>query len=413
MGVSAAFSADSLGVAPVDAHGLRALDGQARQTRTAHRQGRHLHPDGGIRRRGGLRAGTFSAPSSPDIPDICRKACSARLRAANSEPSCAGKKTPCKFSSAAPMPSCSITFTATACSPATGWSASPARCRKPPAICPKAAACGFSKSAQARPVSRRNCCRCSSAGSTPTPSPTFPPASSRRRTRNSRPSPRWNTRCWILRSLRPDQDFEPGTYDFIVGTNVLHAVADVRVTLKMLHELLVPGGTLMFMDVATPQLWIESVFGLMQGWWHLTDRDLRPDQPLMQRAQWESALKQAGFAETASMPGLNGPGRRRHKSASSAGKVARAVAAIARTGRSARSLLGRLRRRGRTRKRSRRASHRRRIALPHRAPGREVRPHGCGHLHHPRPRAGRLETAFRRLARRRTAGSLRLSLDAR
>lgn len=104
-----------------------------------------------------------------------------------------------------------------------------------------------------------------------------------------------------------DQDFEPETYDFIVGTNVLHAVADVRVTLKMLHELLAPGGTLMFMDVATPQLWTEAVFGLTQGWWHLTDRDLRPDQPLMQRAQWEAALKEVGFAETASMPGLNGP----------------------------------------------------------------------------------------------------------
>ncbi|MCX6872958.1 MAG: SDR family NAD(P)-dependent oxidoreductase [Verrucomicrobia bacterium] len=104
-----------------------------------------------------------------------------------------------------------------------------------------------------------------------------------------------------------DQDFEPGTYDFIVGTNVLHAVADVRMTLNMLHELLVPGGTLMFMDVATPQLWIESVFGLTQGWWHLTDRDLRPEQPLMQRAQWEAALKEVGFAETISMPGLNGP----------------------------------------------------------------------------------------------------------
>lgn len=104
-----------------------------------------------------------------------------------------------------------------------------------------------------------------------------------------------------------DQDFEPGSYDFIVGTNVIHAVADVRVTLKMLHELLVPGGTLMFMDVATPQLWTESVFGLTQGWWHLTDRDLRPDQPLMQRDQWESAMKQAGFTETISMAGLRGP----------------------------------------------------------------------------------------------------------
>lgn len=104
-----------------------------------------------------------------------------------------------------------------------------------------------------------------------------------------------------------DQDFAADSYDFIIGTNVLHAVADVRATLKNLHELLVPGGTLMFMDVASPQLWTESVFGLTQGWWHLTDRDLRPEQPLMQRDQWEAALKHAGFAETTSIPGLQGP----------------------------------------------------------------------------------------------------------
>lgn len=104
-----------------------------------------------------------------------------------------------------------------------------------------------------------------------------------------------------------EQGFEPCTYDFIVGTNVIHAVADVRATLKHLHELLVPSGTLMFMEVATPQLWTESVFGLTSGWWHLTDRDLRPEQPLMQRAQWESALKESGFAETTSLPGLHGP----------------------------------------------------------------------------------------------------------
>ena len=104
-----------------------------------------------------------------------------------------------------------------------------------------------------------------------------------------------------------DQDFEAGSYDFIVGTNVLHAVADVRVTLKMLHDLLAPGGTLMFMDVASPQLWTEAVFGLTEGWWHLTDSDLRPEQPLMQRDQWEAALKEVGFAETASLPGFQGP----------------------------------------------------------------------------------------------------------
>ncbi len=104
-----------------------------------------------------------------------------------------------------------------------------------------------------------------------------------------------------------DQGFEADAYDFIVGTNVLHAVADVRATLKVLHEVLRPDGTLMFVDVATPQLWTEAVFGLTSGWWHLTDHDLRPEQPLMQRAQWEKALRDVGFVQTLSIPGLHGP----------------------------------------------------------------------------------------------------------
>jgi acyl transferase domain-containing protein/NADPH:quinone reductase-like Zn-dependent oxidoreductase/SAM-dependent methyltransferase/acyl carrier protein len=104
-----------------------------------------------------------------------------------------------------------------------------------------------------------------------------------------------------------DQDFEAGAFDFVVGTNVLHAAADVRIALKHIYELLAPGGTLLFMDLATPQLWTESVFGLTSGWWRFADRDLRPDHPLLQRAQWEAVLRETGFSETASLPGLRGP----------------------------------------------------------------------------------------------------------
>jgi acyl transferase domain-containing protein/NADPH:quinone reductase-like Zn-dependent oxidoreductase/SAM-dependent methyltransferase/acyl carrier protein len=104
-----------------------------------------------------------------------------------------------------------------------------------------------------------------------------------------------------------EQEFEPGTFDFIIGTNVLHAVKDVRAALRNLHGLLAPGGSLIFMDTATPQLWTETVFGLTSGWWRFTDRDLRPEQPLLKRAQWEAVLQETGFAETASLPGLIGP----------------------------------------------------------------------------------------------------------
>jgi SAM-dependent methyltransferase len=104
-----------------------------------------------------------------------------------------------------------------------------------------------------------------------------------------------------------EQGLDAATFDFIIGTNVLHAVRDVRAALRNLQGLLAPGGSLIFMDTATPQLWTETVFGLTSGWWRFTDRDLRPEQPLLKRAQWETVLRETGFVETASLPGLIGP----------------------------------------------------------------------------------------------------------
>jgi len=104
-----------------------------------------------------------------------------------------------------------------------------------------------------------------------------------------------------------EQGFDAESFDLIVGTNVLHALSDLRSGLQNLHSLLVPGGSLLFMDVANPQLWTDAVFGLTSGWWRFTDRDLRPLHPLLGRDQWEKLLRECGFAATASIPGLLGP----------------------------------------------------------------------------------------------------------
>ena len=104
-----------------------------------------------------------------------------------------------------------------------------------------------------------------------------------------------------------DQGLEAGGFDFIIGTNVLHAVSDLRAALKHIYTLLAPGGNLVFMDVASPQLWTEVVFGLTTGWRRFTDRDLRKVHPLLQRSEWEAVLREVGFEETATLPGLTGP----------------------------------------------------------------------------------------------------------
>ncbi|MFL6528502.1 MAG: SDR family NAD(P)-dependent oxidoreductase [Chthoniobacterales bacterium] len=118
--------------------------------------------------------------------------------------------------------------------------------------------------------------------------------------------PEVETKIFDLEKPAGEQGFEPGSFDFVVGTNVLHAVADVRAALSNLYGLLAPGGSLVFMDLATPQLWTEAVFGLTSGWWRFTDRELRTVHPLLGRSQWEQLLIETGFEETASVPGLVG-----------------------------------------------------------------------------------------------------------
>lgn len=101
-----------------------------------------------------------------------------------------------------------------------------------------------------------------------------------------------------------EQEFDLGSFDIILGTNVIHAVSDVRVALRYINDLLSPGGSLLFVDVATPHLWLNAVFGLTSGWWRFTDRDLRPHHPLLEREQWQKVLSETGFSETASLSGL-------------------------------------------------------------------------------------------------------------
>ena len=85
------------------------------------------------------------------------------------------------------------------------------------------------------------------------------------------------------------------SFDLVIAANVLHATADLRQTLTHVHELLAPGGELMLLESTQPLLWLDMIFGLTEGWWKFTDRDLRPDHPLLSAAQWQTLLAESGF----------------------------------------------------------------------------------------------------------------------
>ena len=117
--------------------------------------------------------------------------------------------------------------------------------------------------------------------------------------------PEIETKFSTLRSPPRNRDLN-SVLDFVVGTNVLHAVADVRVALRNLHGLTCSG-------------WLARFYGC--GHTAALDRSrFRPDQrvvafhrpryskcaSLLGRSQWEQLLQETGFVETTSLPGFIG-----------------------------------------------------------------------------------------------------------
>ncbi|MBX3579784.1 MAG: thioester reductase domain-containing protein [Rhizobiaceae bacterium] len=93
------------------------------------------------------------------------------------------------------------------------------------------------------------------------------------------------------------QGFAPGSFDIVIGSNVVHATQSIRETLDNIRACLAPGGVLMFLESTRHLSSLQNTFGLLDGWWRFTDTDLRKDAPLLSPAEWRRVLQRQGFAE--------------------------------------------------------------------------------------------------------------------
>ncbi len=95
-------------------------------------------------------------------------------------------------------------------------------------------------------------------------------------------------------------------FELIIAANVIHATRDLHVTLQHVRKLLAPDGMLIMLEVTAPQRWVDITFGMTDGWWRFSDKELRPAYPLLSRAKWIEFLQSEGFAEAATIPQVNG-----------------------------------------------------------------------------------------------------------
>ena len=89
-------------------------------------------------------------------------------------------------------------------------------------------------------------------------------------------------------------------YDVVIATNVLHATADIRRTLRHIKATLHNGGVLLLNEISDHSLCAHLTFGLLEGWWLYRDDELRiPGCPGLYPHNWARVLEEEGFNEAA------------------------------------------------------------------------------------------------------------------
>lgn len=91
------------------------------------------------------------------------------------------------------------------------------------------------------------------------------------------------------------QGLASSTFDIVVGVNVIHATKNLFQTMTHVRQLLRPRGIVILSEIVQPGPISDATFGMTEGWWRFEDRDLRPDYPLMDTANWDRLLHATDF----------------------------------------------------------------------------------------------------------------------
>ncbi|MCG8363805.1 MAG: methyltransferase, partial [Pseudanabaenales cyanobacterium] len=108
--------------------------------------------------------------------------------------------------------------------------------------------------------------------------------------------PYLRTALFDVESPLEGQGIEPGRYDFVIATNVLHATKNIRRTLRNVKAAMRRNGVLLINEVNGKTLWTHVTFGLLDGWWLNQDVALRlPGSPALAPEAWRRVLADEGF----------------------------------------------------------------------------------------------------------------------
>ncbi|WP_406841552.1 type I polyketide synthase (plasmid) [Streptomyces sp. AHU1] len=98
-----------------------------------------------------------------------------------------------------------------------------------------------------------------------------------------------------------EQGLALGSYDLVIGYNVVHVAESIPTALGRLAALLRPEGRLGMVEVTEIARWSHVLWGLAPGWWDFGD-ELRVDSIHLDAETWQRALANAGFTDVRPVP---------------------------------------------------------------------------------------------------------------
>jgi len=91
------------------------------------------------------------------------------------------------------------------------------------------------------------------------------------------------------------QGFLQESYDVIIATHVLHATRIMKETMGNVRHLLKPNGIALIAEAFEPLSIIDSIFGLVDGYWIFEDFDIRPLHCIVPKKAWPELMTSSGF----------------------------------------------------------------------------------------------------------------------